>query len=118
MKAYEGLFILETAGQEDASKELLDKIQKEIEAVGGRVDSVQKLGLRTFARGTEKRSAGFYVNYLFRAPANAIAELDAKFHLDPEIFRWQFLATKPAADKLTRKRKKGGAAKTRGSTES
>lgn len=110
MKAYEALFILDTAGKEEVSKELVEKIQKEIEQVGGRVETVQKMGLRSFARATRKRSAGFYVNYLFRAPTTAAAALDAKFHLEPEIFRWQFLEVLPVKER--KKKKKKAAAKT------
>ena len=95
MKIYEGLFILEATGKEEVSKELVDKIQKHIEHAGGRVDKVQRMGARQFARDTDKRSAGFYVNFVFNAPPTAIAELDAKFHLDPEIFRWQLSVQPP-----------------------
>ncbi len=110
MKAYEGLFILDSAGKEEGSKDLVDKIQKEIELAGGRVETVQKMGMRSFARLTQKRSAGFYVNYLFQAPPSAIAALDAKFHLEPEIFRWQFLEVVPVKER--KKKKKKAVAKT------
>ena len=90
MKTYEGLFILDTGGKEEVSKELVDKLQKSIEHVGGRVDKVQRMGARPFARDTRKRSSGFYVNFVFDAPPKAVAELDAKLHLETEVFRWQF----------------------------
>jgi hypothetical protein len=35
------------------------------------------------------------VNFVFNAPPTAIAELDAKFHLDPEIFRWELSVQPP-----------------------
>ena len=95
MKIYEGLFILDTAGKEEVSKELVDKIQKNIEHAGGRVDKVQRMGARPFARDTKKRTSGYYVNFVFNAPATAVAELDAKFHLDPEVFRWQISVAPP-----------------------
>ncbi len=104
MKTYEGLFILEATGKEEVSKELVDKIQKHIEHAGGRVDKVQRMGARQFARDTDKRSSGFYVNFVFNAPPTAIAELDAKFHLDPEIFRWQLFGA--AAEPPPRKPRK------------
>jgi ribosomal protein S6 len=90
LKTYEGLFILDTGGKEEVSKELVDKLQKSIEHVGGRVDKVQRMGARPFARDTRKRSSGFYVNFVFDAPPKAVAELDAKLHLETEVFRWQF----------------------------
>ena len=34
MKKYEGLFILDVVGKEDAEKEIIDRIQKDIEQVG------------------------------------------------------------------------------------
>ncbi len=89
MKTYEGLFILDTGGKEEVSKELVDKIQKAIENAGGRVDKVQRMGARPFARDTRKRSSGFYVNFVFDAPSKTVAELDAKLHLETEVFRWQ-----------------------------
>jgi small subunit ribosomal protein S6 len=95
LKTYEGLFILDTAGKEEVSKELVDKIQKEIEQAGGRVDKVQRMGARPFARDTRRRSSGYYVNFIFDAPPKAIAELDAKLHLETEVFRWQFTEAPP-----------------------
>jgi small subunit ribosomal protein S6 len=90
LKTYEGLFILDDGGKEEVSKELVDKLQKSIEHAGGRVDKVQRMGARPFARDTRKRSSGFYVNFIFDAPSTTIAELDAKLHLETEVFRWQF----------------------------
>ena len=95
MKKYEGLFILETGGKEETEKEIIDRIQKAIEHAGGRVETVQKMGSRPFARTTENRSAGNYANVIFAAPPTAIRELDAKFHLESEVFRWQFTEVIP-----------------------
>ena len=86
---YEGLFILEPA-EEDSIKGLLEKLQKEIEAEGGSIETVQKMGNRPLARGSGNRSAGYYVNYIFEAPPKAIAALDAKLHLGQDVFRWHF----------------------------
>jgi small subunit ribosomal protein S6 len=95
LKTYEGLFIVDTAGKEEVSIELVNKIQKMIEHVGGRVDKVQRMGIRPFARDTHKRTSGYYVNFVFDAPPTAITELDAKFHLEPEVFRWEISVMPP-----------------------
>jgi len=104
LKKYEGLFILDVVGKEDAEKELIERIQKDIELTGGRVETVQKMGPKPFARNSAKRSAGHYVNVIFAAPAKAIAELDAKFNLDTEMFRWQITEVIP--EKVRKKKKK------------
>jgi small subunit ribosomal protein S6 len=95
LKKYEGLFIIDTAGKEEVEKEIIDRIQKAIENLGGRVETVQKMGSRPFARTTEKRGAGNYVNVIFAAPPTAIRELDTKFHLETDVFRWQFTEVIP-----------------------
>jgi ribosomal protein S6 len=97
LKKYEALFILDTGGKEDGEKEILERIQKDIEHTGGRVETVQKMGSRPFARTTQKRTAGYYANVIFQAPPTAINELNQKFHLASEVFRWQFTEPTPEA---------------------
>jgi ribosomal protein S6 len=97
LKQYEALFILDTGGKEDAEKEILERIQRDIEHAGGRVETVQKMGSRPFARTTRKRSAGYYANFIFEAPPKSINELNQKFHLASDVFRWQFTEPTPEA---------------------
>jgi len=108
LKKYEGLFILDVVGKEDAEKELIERIQKDIEQVGGRVETVQKMGPKPFARPNPKRASGHYVNVIFEVPPKAMAGLDAKFHLDTEMFRWQISEVIP---EKPRKKKKDKVAK-------
>lgn len=105
MKKYEGLFILDVVGKEDAEKEIIERIQKEIEQAGGRVETVQKMGPKPFARVSPKRSSGHYINVIFDAPAKAITGLDAKFHLDAEMFRWQISEVIPEKPRKKKKEK-------------
>ena len=95
MKTYEGLFILDIAGREDSEKDIVDRIQKAIENAGGRVETVQRMGTRPFARTSKARTAGYYVNFIFEAPPKAIAELDAKFPMEADVFRWQITEPMP-----------------------
>jgi ribosomal protein S6 len=102
LRKYEGLFILEVAGKEDVEKDIIDRVQKEIEAAGGSVETVQKMGPKPYARTTAKHNAGNYVNVIFHAPPAAITALDAKFHLDTELFRWhltEFVVEKPRKER-------------------
>jgi ribosomal protein S6 len=88
VKRYEGLFILNTAGKEEGAKEVLDKISAEINAAGGKVDTVQKMDKRNFVRVADKKySAGFYVNVVFNAEPSAIATLRNKFVSNGDVFR-------------------------------
>jgi small subunit ribosomal protein S6 len=102
VKRYEGLFILNTAGKEEGIKEAIDKVSAEITALGGTVETVQKMDKRPFARIADKKyTSGFYVNIIFEAPASAIAQLHTRFELNEEVFRVMFslasAAKEPAA---------------------
>ncbi len=91
MKKYEGLFILNLSGKEDGAKDALDKISNEITQVGGKVETVQKMDRKAFARVADKRhSAGFYANVIFAGTPSIVAQLQKKFSLSEEIFRVLF----------------------------
>ena len=101
MKKYEGLFILNLAGREEGVKDALDKISTEITAAGGKIETVQKMEKKAFARVADKRhSAGFYANVIFDATPGVIAQLQKKFSLNEDIFRVLFtIAPTPKAAK-------------------
>lgn len=99
MKKYEGLFILNTAGKEEGIKEMIDKISNDIVTAGGRIETVQKMEKRPFARvASRKYNSGFYVNVIFEAQPTAISSLKSRFTLNEDVFRVLFtLAPEPAA---------------------
>lgn len=91
MKKYEGLFILNTAGKEDNVKDIIDKISAEITALGGKVETVQKMDKRPFSRVTDRRiSSGFFVNVIFEGTPSIIAALRSRFTLNADVYRIMF----------------------------
>jgi len=88
VKRYEGLFILNSAAKEEGIKDTLDKISADITAAGGKVETVQKMERKTYARVADKKhTAGFYANVIFTSAPAAIAALRSKFALNEEVFR-------------------------------
>jgi ribosomal protein S6 len=88
MKRYEGLFILNTAGREEGVKDALDKISSEIAAAGGKVETVQKMDRKSFARVADKKhNAGFYANVIFTGMPTIVPQLRTKLALNEEVFR-------------------------------
>jgi ribosomal protein S6 len=88
VKRYEGLFILNTAGKEEAVKDTLDKVEAEIVAAGGKVETVQKMERKSFARVADKKHiAGFYANVIFNGTPALISQLRTKFALSEDVFR-------------------------------
>ncbi len=91
MKRYEGLFILNTAGREEGVKDAHDKISADIAAAGGKIETVQKMDRKIFARVADKKhGAGFYANIIFTGTPSLVAQLRTKFALNDEVFRVLF----------------------------
>ena len=99
MKRYEGLFILNTAGREEGIKEMIDAVGTEIESAGGKIETVQKMEKKPFARvANRKYPSGFYVNIIFNIPPAALTPLNDRFRTSSDVFRVMFTeAPVPAA---------------------
>jgi ribosomal protein S6 len=102
VKRYEGLFILDTAGKEEGIKDTIDKISAEITSLGGKVETVQKMDKKSFARVANKKYAsGFYVNVIFEGQPAMIDQLKKRFTTIQDVFRVLFTnapaTTTPAA---------------------
>jgi ribosomal protein S6 len=91
VKRYEGLFILETAAKEEGLKETIDKISADITAVGGKVETVQKMDKKNFARvANKKHNAGHYVNIIFETEPSGLEALRHRLSMNAEVFRVLF----------------------------
>jgi len=100
VKRYEGLFILETAAKEEGIKDAIDKISAEITSLGGKVETVQNMDKKNYARVADKKhSAGFYVNIIFEGQPALIDQLKRRFAMNEEVFRVLF--TNAPAPKAT-----------------
>ena len=99
MKRYEGLFILNTAGKEEGVKDVIDHISADIAAAGGKVETVQKMDKRPFARSaSNKHQSGFYVNYIFEAPETAVEAIRSHLRMDEDVLRVLFTVAPPAKE--------------------
>lgn len=88
MKKYEGLFILNSAAQELGIPESIEKVSAVIVAEGGRIETVQKMDKRSFARVANKKSqSGYYINIIFEVDPSAIAKINAGYRLNDLVFR-------------------------------
>lgn len=96
---YEALLILNIKGGEDSVKETLERLEGEFTQEGATVETIQKLERRQFSYVAGKLDSGYYANFIFEAPAEAIDKLQAKFRLDSDVYRQSYkkLAAKKAA---------------------
>ncbi len=83
---YECLMALDTRGQEDTVKELLERLETEFNKEGAEVEQVQKMDKRPLAYSPRHLDSAYYVNFIFQAEPGLITKLRGKFKLDPVIF--------------------------------
>jgi ribosomal protein S6 len=102
VKRYEGLFILDTAAKEEGVKDAIDKISAEITTLGGKIETVQKMDKKSFARvANKKHAAGFYVNIIFEGQPSIVEQLKHRFAMSEDVFRVLFTnAPTPKAETI------------------
>src|SRR5207248_9621487 len=103
---YEALLVLNTQGKDDTVKEVVDRLESELEKEGAKIEQVQKMDKRQFAYQAGELESGHFVNFVFQADPQLIVKLRAKFKLDPEIYRQHFQRLKPKSEKLEKTPKK------------
>ena len=98
---YEALLVLNTQGREDTVKEITDRLESEFQREGAQIEQVQKMDKRQFSYVAGPLDSGYYVNFVFLADPGVIAKLQAKFKLDPEVYRQSY-------ERLPEKKEKPG----------
>jgi small subunit ribosomal protein S6 len=95
---YECLMALDTRGQEDSVKEIVDRFEAEFAKEGATIEQVQKMDKRQLAYAPRNVESAYYVNFVFEADPSLIAKLRVKFKLDPLVFlqHYQQLPVKAA----------------------
>ena len=102
MKRYDGLFIIDTAGQSDSVDAHITKLNGLISEAGGKVTNEQKLGRRGFVRiANNRHKGGFYINLQFEMDGGALEELRKELDKRPEFFRAQITHSTGAPLELT-----------------
>ncbi len=97
-RKYEGLFILDVAGKEETVKDVIDKVTNEITAGGGKIETVQRMEKKPFARVSNKKyTSGYYLNVIFEVEPAKVAALKNRFALNPDVFRVTFNHASEAA---------------------
>ena len=92
MKKYDGLYIFAGNAKDDVLESNFAKAVAEIERFGGKVESQDILGKRTFARPMQKRDNGVYALVRFEMDPAKVKELVNRYRLVEEVFRVQILA--------------------------
>ena len=92
MNRYELTYIIDTALEETARKELIEKVSALIAANGGEVENIDEWGSRKLAYAINYISEGYYVLMNFKAKSDFPAELDRLMRINENIMRNMIVA--------------------------
>ena len=88
---YEGLLVLNIKGNEDGAKEVIERLEGEFKKEKADIEQVQRLDRRQFSYVAGPLESGYYVNFVFHAEPAALNKLKAKFELDEEVYRQNYV---------------------------
>ena len=89
MNRYELTYIIDTALEESARKELIEKVSNLIVANGGEVEKVDETwGKRRLAYAINYKTEGWYVLVTFKAPAELPKELERNLEIYESVIRY------------------------------
>jgi len=90
LRVYETMFIMDPTIPEEEREKLVGKVKNIIEErVKGKIENVDRWGVRKLAYKIKKLLEGDYTVILFRAPGDTVNNLEEFYRITPEIFRWQ-----------------------------
>jgi len=88
MRIYEELFIL----RPETSEEEVDQLNSQLEAVitssGGKLDKVDKWGVRRLAYRVAKKDEGYYVLLSFHAGAQTVKEVERRLRVSDAVLKF------------------------------
>lgn len=109
MKKYDGLYIFAGNAKDDVLESNFAKAIAEIERFGGKIESQDILGKRTFARPMHKRENGVYALVRFELDPSLVKDLVNRYRLVEEVFRVQILAVDDRREAVLAKQREAAA---------
>ena len=91
MNKYELIYIIDTAVEESARKDLIEKFNGIITANGGEVTKVDEWGKRRLAYAIDYKTEGYYVYVTFSAAPELPRELSRNLGINESIIRSQIV---------------------------
>ena len=91
MKKYELLVIFKPNADADEVEKLISKVSADAEALGGKTESVDKIGRKKLAYEIQNFRDGYLSNFVISLPEEKVAEFKRQLRLNDSVLRTMFL---------------------------
>jgi len=91
MKQYELLIIFKPNSDADEIGKLIGKVEEDLKALKGSLDSTDKIGRKKLAYEIQNFRDGFFANLILSLPEENVAEFKRQLRLNDNILRTMFL---------------------------
>lgn len=88
VREFECVLILHPHTNKDGISELVERVQKIMEAKGARLQSIDNWGLRTLAFPVKRCKRGIYLYFRFLAGSTTVAELERILRIRDDVLRY------------------------------
>jgi len=88
LRYYETMFITKPTLSDEEKAQVVENIKKAIEENGGEVVAIDNIGVRELAYPINKFERGHYYIVYYKAPANAVIELERQMRYNEELLRF------------------------------
>ena len=88
MNKYEVMYVIDTALEDQARTDVINRFSGIVEANGGKVERVEEWGKRRLAYPINYKTEGYYVLMYMSAPSELPRELERNFKIADTILRY------------------------------
>lgn len=91
MNKYELMYIISSDATEEQREAVIEKFKTFVEAKGGVVAGLDKLGMKKFAYAINFKTEGFYVLMNIEAPSTLVSEMNNAMNISDLVVRQIFV---------------------------
>lgn len=93
MRRYETIYIIRPGATEDDITAIIDRTNGVIEQFNGKIDQLDRWGIKKLAYTINKETQGYYVFCDFAGKPEAVMEVERLFRIDDKILRYMTIKT-------------------------
>lgn len=106
MRRYETIYIIRPGASEDDITAIIDRTNGVIEKFGGKIDQLDRWGIKKLAYTIAKETQGYYVYAEYAGMPEAVSEIERLFRIDDKVMKYMTVKTQdvygPKAEKVVK----------------